>query len=78
MADLSTLTTWLQEAEQAKQDLIVGNRVETLLSVNQSHVRYALADMDALDRQIQSLRDQIYRLENPSSCGPRAPVRFYF
>lgn len=59
MADQATLQTWLDAAEQAQQDLLIGVRAVTISSASGKSVTYAQADAGKLAAYIASLKRQL-------------------
>ncbi|WP_425065109.1 gpW family head-tail joining protein [Reyranella sp.] len=66
MATTQQLTTWMAEAEQARHELIVGNRPVSVSTGSGKSVTYTATDLGKLDAYIASLRKQ---LGQPTGVG---------
>lgn len=59
MATEQQLTAWLAEAEQARHELIMGNKAVTVSTGSGKSVSFAATDLGKLDAYIVSLRAQL-------------------
>ena len=66
MATQQQLEAWLAEAEQARHELVIGNKAVSVSSSSGKSVSYTEADLGKLDAYIASLKAQ---LGQPSGLG---------
>ena len=59
MATQQQLEAWLSEAEQARHELIVGNKAVSVSSSSGKSVTYTAAELTKLDAYIASLKAQL-------------------
>jgi hypothetical protein len=76
MTDISTLRTWLSQAELARHQLLTGSMVERLQHGDEM-TAYTPANIDKLDAYIASLRSQIAGSDGTAS-ERRRPINFTY
>lgn len=59
MATQQQLTAWLADAEQARHELIMGNKAVSVSTSSGRSVSFAATDLAKLDNYIVSLRSQL-------------------
>ncbi|MBR2813465.1 MAG: hypothetical protein IKE60_02360 [Reyranella sp.] len=72
MATQAQLQAWLTEAEQARHELILGNKAASVSSSSGKSVTFTASDLAKLDTYIASLRAQLGQATGLS--GPFFPV----
>lgn len=76
MTDITTLRTWLSQAETARHKLLTGSLVEQLQHGDQT-TRFTRTDIDKLEAYIASLRSQIAG-EDGTAAQRRRPINFIY
>lgn len=69
MADLATLQAQLAEAEKARHELLMGNKMSSI-TVNGRTVQRTQANIGELKIYINELKAQINRLKGKRNRGP--------
>jgi hypothetical protein len=76
MTDITTLRTWLSEAETARHKLVTGSKVERLQHGDKS-TQFTPANLADLDSYIGSLKSQIaFAAATPIQV--RRPINFTY
>lgn len=76
MTELSTLQTWLAQAEAARHQLLTGSLVEQLQHGDQN-TRFTRTDIEKLDTYIASLKSQIAGLDG-TAIQRRRPINLTY
>jgi hypothetical protein len=76
MADLTTLQTWLKEAEAAKHKLALG-AMEASVGSGDTQVSFSRTSVVELDNYIASLKRRIAQAQGISTAGSRR-LEFYY
>lgn len=76
MPDISTLRTWLSQAETARHRLVTGSMAELLTHGDQT-TRFTPANIDKLEAYIASLQSQIAGADGTASQR-RRPINFTY
>lgn len=69
MATIEQIQTWLNQAEQARHELLIGGRAVSISSSGGKSVSFTQADIGRLDLYIASLRRQLGQ-----DSGVSAPI----